>query len=164
MDIKQIKELMTFMEKVKIKKLHIKKEKGFELTLEKETPDDGPIRHHFSAPHKDPHHHHFPHHAPPPSRYSSAEDSIPAADMEPLVKEGTYVTSPMVGTFYASPSPEDPHFVKEGDQVDEETVVCIIEAMKVMNEVKSGVKGKVAEILVENGHPVEFGTKIFRIV
>lgn len=74
-----------------------------------------------------------------------------------------YVTSPMVGTVYASPSPDDPPFVKVGDKIEKGTVVCIIEAMKVMNEVKAGVAGTVAEILVESGQPVEFGTKIFRI-
>lgn len=75
----------------------------------------------------------------------------------------TFVTSPMVGTYYSTPSPDDPSFVKVGDKIEKHTVVCIIEAMKVMNEVKAGVSGTVAEILVENGHPVEFGTKLFRI-
>ena len=74
-----------------------------------------------------------------------------------------YVTSPMVGTFYNTPSPEDPVFVKPGDKVEKHSVVCIIEAMKVMNEVKAGVSGTIVEVLVENGHPVEFGTKLFRV-
>lgn len=74
-----------------------------------------------------------------------------------------YVTSPMVGTFYASPSPDDPPFVKVGEKIEKHTVVCIIEAMKVMNEVKAGVSGTVAEVLIESGHPIEFGTKLFRI-
>lgn len=162
MDIKEIKELMTFMEKVKIKKLHLKREKGFELILEKELPEDGFLQTHASSSlHKDFHLHHFPHHVPPLSRNPSLEET---QEKKPEVKEGSYVTSPMVGTFYASPSPEDPPFAKVGDKVDEETVVCIIEAMKVMNEVKAGVKGKIVEVLVENGHPLEFGTKIFRIV
>lgn len=69
----------------------------------------------------------------------------------------------MVGTFYLSPSPEDPQFVSVGDKVDKNTVMCIIEAMKVMNEVKAGISGIVEEILVDNAHPVEFGTKLFRI-
>ncbi|MGE3715728.1 MAG: acetyl-CoA carboxylase biotin carboxyl carrier protein subunit, partial [Simkaniaceae bacterium] len=73
-------------------------------------------------------------------------------------------TSPMVGTFYASPSPDDEALVKVGDTVTEDTVVCIIEAMKVMNEVKAGKKGTVAEVFIESAHPVEFGTKLFRIV
>lgn len=74
-----------------------------------------------------------------------------------------YITSPMVGTFYSSPSPEDPTFVKAGDKVDKNSVVCIVEAMKVMNEVKAGVSGIISEALVESGHPVEFGTKLFKI-
>lgn len=77
---------------------------------------------------------------------------------------GTFVTSPMVGTFYASPGPDQPSFVKVGDRVDENTVVCIVEAMKVMNEVKAGISGTVAEILTDNAQPVEFGTRLLRIV
>ena len=73
------------------------------------------------------------------------------------------VTSPMVGTFYASAAPDQPAFVKVGDRVDEQTIVCIIEAMKVMNEVKAGVSGIVAEVLADNAQPVEFGTRLFRI-
>jgi acetyl-CoA carboxylase biotin carboxyl carrier protein len=69
----------------------------------------------------------------------------------------------MVGTFYSAPSPEDPPFVKIGDRVNENTVVCIIEAMKVMNEVKANVKGVVKEIYLDSGQPLEFGTKLFRI-
>ena len=74
------------------------------------------------------------------------------------------ITSPMVGTFYGSPAPEDPPFVRPGEQVEKETIVCIIEAMKVMNEVKAGVKGVIAECLVENGQPIEYGTKLFRLL
>lgn len=92
----------------------------------------------------------------------------PGVNMAPSVEPqaetaSVYVTSPMVGTFYETPSPDDPAFVRVGDKIEKQTIVCIIEAMKVMNEVKAGVSGIVAEILVENGHPVEFGTKLFRI-
>ena len=69
----------------------------------------------------------------------------------------------MVGTFYTSPSPEDAPFVKVGDKVDKNTVVCIIEAMKVMNEIKAEVKGIVTQTLVENGKPVEFGQPLFKV-
>ncbi len=82
---------------------------------------------------------------------------------EKVEHPGHFVTSPMVGTYYSQPSPEDPPFVKIGDKIDKNTVVCIIEAMKVMNEVKAGIAGTVVEVLVESGHPVEFGTKLFRI-
>lgn len=74
-----------------------------------------------------------------------------------------YVKSPMVGTFYRSPSPENPVFVETGAKVEEKTVVCIIEAMKIMNEIQSETKGTVVEILVENGQPVEYGQRLFKI-
>lgn len=69
----------------------------------------------------------------------------------------------MVGTFYRSPSPDAAAFVEVGQQVDEETVVCIIEAMKVMNEIKAEVKGVIAEVCAENAKPVEFGQVLFRV-
>jgi len=75
----------------------------------------------------------------------------------------TFVKSPMVGTFYRSPSPENPSFVEIGAKVDDKTVVCIIEAMKIMNEIQAEVKGTVTEILVENGQPVEYGQRLFKI-
>lgn len=74
-----------------------------------------------------------------------------------------FVKSPMVGTFYRSPSPENPSFVEVGAKVEEKSVVCIIEAMKIMNEIQAEVKGSVAEILVENGQPVEYGQRLFKI-
>lgn len=75
----------------------------------------------------------------------------------------TYVKSPMVGTFYRSPSPENPAFIEVGSKVDEKTVVCIIEAMKIMNEIQAETKGSVVEMLVENGQPVEYGQRLFKI-
>jgi len=71
------------------------------------------------------------------------------------------ITSPMVGTFYRSPSEGAEPYVTVGSVIEPETVVCIIEAMKVMNEVKAGIAGEVAEILVQNGEPVEFGQVLF---
>jgi acetyl-CoA carboxylase biotin carboxyl carrier protein len=76
---------------------------------------------------------------------------------------GEWVLSPMVGTFYNSPGPDDPPFIKEGDTVTKDTVICIIEAMKVMNEVKAGVNGRVKKILTEDGQSVEFASKIILI-
>jgi acetyl-CoA carboxylase biotin carboxyl carrier protein len=73
------------------------------------------------------------------------------------------ISSPMVGTFYRSPSPESPVFVEIGATVNEDSVVCIIEAMKVMNEIKAETSGVIAEILVENGKPVQFGQALFRV-
>ncbi len=69
----------------------------------------------------------------------------------------------MVGTFYTAPSPESPAFVKVGDTVSEGTVVCIVEAMKLMNEIESEVSGKIAKALVENGQPIEFGQPLYLV-
>lgn len=71
------------------------------------------------------------------------------------------IESPMVGTFYAAPSPEQPAFVKVGQKVTEETVVCIVEAMKLFNEIEAEVKGEIVEVLVENGQLVEYGQPLF---
>lgn len=74
-----------------------------------------------------------------------------------------YIKSPMVGTFYRSPSPESKPFVESGAKVTEASVVCIIEAMKIMNEIQAEVKGTLVETLVENGQPVEYGQRLFKI-
>ncbi len=73
------------------------------------------------------------------------------------------ITSPMVGTFYSAASPESPAYVTVGQEVSEDTVVCIIEAMKVMNEIKAECRGTIAEIVAENGKPVQFGQPLFRV-
>lgn len=153
MDMKQIKELMAAMEKAGLKRIRIKEEKGFELELERPSEHPPQI---ISRP--EPIHHFSPISATP---HRGAMEEAPREKTHS--RNAEYVSSPMVGTFYASPSPDDAHYVKVGDEVEEDTVVCIIEAMKVMNEVKSGKKGKIAEILVNNAEPVEFGTKLFRI-
>ena len=95
----------------------------------------------------------------------------PSADstaQPPKAKEGseekfTPITAPLVGTFYASASEDSKPFVEIGSEVDPETPVCIIEAMKVMNEIKAGVAGTIAEILVENQTSVEYGTPLFKV-
>ncbi len=154
MELKQIKDLMSAMKTGGIKRLQIKDSSGFELQLERhdEVRTASPVVHY--APVKEEEHpvRQPVHHAP-----LKAE-----ADVAPVLA-GQYVTSPMVGTFYVSSSPEDPPFIKVGDRVTENTVVCIIEAMKVMNEVKAGVAGTVAEICVNNASTVEFGTKLLRV-
>ncbi|ACI19929.1 acetyl-CoA carboxylase biotin carboxyl carrier protein [Dictyoglomus thermophilum] len=86
-------------------------------------------------------------------------------EKESFVKEeeGVYITAPLVGVFYRSPAPGAPPFVEEGDLVEPGQTVCIIEAMKLMNEIKSHVRGRVKKILVDNGQAVEFGQKLFLI-
>lgn len=74
-----------------------------------------------------------------------------------------YIKSPMVGTFYRSPSPESKPFVDVDSKVTETSVVCIIEAMKIMNEIQAEVKGTIVEMLVENGQPVEYGQRLFKV-
>ena len=72
------------------------------------------------------------------------------------------IKSPMVGTFYQAPSPESPNFVEVGSKVNADSVVCIIEAMKVMNEIQAEIKGTITEILVENGEAIEYGQPLFK--
>jgi acetyl-CoA carboxylase biotin carboxyl carrier protein len=171
-DLKQIKELIAAMGRGGIKKLIIKEKAGYEIHLERH--DEHPAHPPAVMPYA--YHQHFPHipSAAPlkeaegrhstssPStqqKYASLTENPPVEE-----KEGRYVTAPLVGTFYNSSSPDDPPFIKVGDRVEEHSVLCIIEAMKVMNEVKAGVSGILKEILVDNAHPVEFGTKMFRIL
>lgn len=73
------------------------------------------------------------------------------------------IVSPMVGTFYAAPSPEDPPFIKIGDKVEDETIVCIVEAMKLFNEIEAEIKGEIVEVLVKNGELVEYGQPLFYV-
>jgi acetyl-CoA carboxylase biotin carboxyl carrier protein len=87
----------------------------------------------------------------------------PSPPVESAAESGTFVTSPFVGTFYRAPSPEAGSFVEVGTSVRKGQVVCIVEAMKLMNEIESEADGKVAEILVKNGEHVEYGQKLFRI-
>lgn len=91
-----------------------------------------------------------------------ASDVSPAAAAEEPA-DGDTITAPMVGTYYNSPSPDAPPYVSVGDKITAETIVCIIEAMKVMNEVKAGIDGEVLEVMAENGAPVEFGQALFRV-
>ncbi len=89
---------------------------------------------------------------------------VPMPVASPVINSGEIdIKSPMIGTFYRSPSPESASYVEIGSEVNPETVVCIIEAMKVMNEIKAEVKGIVTQTLVENGKPVEFGQPLFKV-
>ena len=100
---------------------------------------------------------------------AAAPAAVPVAAATPApaapapAADGPEVKSPMIGTFYRKPSPDADSFVEVGSVVEPETVVCIIEAMKVMNEIKAEVKGTIAEVLLEDGKPVEYGQALFRI-
>ena len=98
--------------------------------------------------------------APAPTAAPAAAPAAPAAEPE---VQGHAVRSPMVGTFYASPSPDASAFVKEGDTVSAGQTLCIIEAMKILNQIESDKAGKITKILVENGQPVEFDQPLFII-
>lgn len=98
--------------------------------------------------------------APAPAAVAGAPQAAPVAAPE---AKGPTVNSPMVGTFYRAAGPDDGPFISVGDSVDENTTVCIIEAMKVMNEIKAEVRGTVARVLVEDGKPVQYGQALFEL-
>ena len=89
--------------------------------------------------------------------------SAPPGPASVQAVETKEILSPMVGTFYLSPSPDSDPYVEVGKEVNEDTVVCIIEAMKVMNEIKSDIKGVITEVIQENGKPVDFNKPLFRV-
>lgn len=101
--------------------------------------------------------------APSPISGSAAHAGGEEAAAPALDKDVVEFKSPMVGTFYRAPSPESPPYVAEGEKVNKESILCIIEAMKVMNEIKSETSGEVIDVLVENGEAVEFGQPLFLI-
>ena len=140
MELNIIKKIIALLEESNLKKIHLR-DGDFEISLEKDSlePKSLPVHKEKIKPNK-----------------IQKEEKIEK-------DENDYVLAPMVGTYYASSAPDQPQFVKVGDTVNENTVICIIEAMKVMNEIKAGKKGVIKEILVDNASPVEFGTKLFVI-
>lgn len=154
MDINEIKELISLLEESRLSELEIEEE-GRRIRLTKQTET-------VVA--------HMPVHAPvaaPAMLPAPAPAAAPAAEAkgEPsLADQGLVtVTSPMVGTFYLCPAPGEPAFVETGDRITADQTVCIVEAMKIMNEVAAKTAGVVERILVENGEPVEFGQPLFAI-
>lgn len=145
MDLKEIKALIDLMKKNGLTAFEMEKD-GFRIALAKEGA---------YAPA-------MTYAAPAPVASAPAPAPAAAAEAKPAVS-GKEITSPMVGTFYTSPSPESPAFVSVGQTVTPDTVVCIIEAMKVMNEIKAEVSGVITEVAAENGQPVQFGQALFRI-
>ena len=101
--------------------------------------------------------------APAPAQTPAAAAAAPAAPAPKPVPEGNTICSPFVGTFYRSPSPDSPVFVEIGTRVKKGQTLCIVEAMKLMNEIEAEADGEVVSILVENAKPVEFGTPLFII-
>lgn len=149
MEIKEIRALIDLMKKNGLAVFKMEKE-GFKITLQMAGSEVTPVFYQSAAPS-----------APAPIASSAA----PAAASEAAapVADGKEIVSPMVGTFYTAPSPESKPYVVVGQEVTADTVVCIVEAMKVMNEIKAEVVGTVVEIVAENGKPVQFGQPLFRV-
>jgi acetyl-CoA carboxylase biotin carboxyl carrier protein len=154
MDLKQIKELIQLLEKSGLNRLTIK-DKGIEISLEKNSAPPLVESHQLIKKELPA----MMHAAPEVSLKPQSQAHIEESSYDPKNCQ----KSPMVGMFYRSSKPSEPPFVSEGDSVEKGQVLCIIEAMKVMNEIKSERKGKVVKILAENGHPVEYGQHLFVI-
>ncbi len=148
MNLEDVQKLIQIVEKSKLGRFKLKRG-DFELILEKESKCP-PLANHIPHPHSTYHPHSV---APGHEKEVNSEEK----------HSGSFIKSPMVGTYYTSAGPDQPVFVKVGDRVEEDQVVCIIEAMKVMNEVKAGKNGVIKEIFCKNAQPVEFGSKLFRI-
>jgi len=160
MDFKQIQELIKMINKSNIGEVSIE-EKGFKLTIKQK---EEPVQQVIAAPIQ----------AQPIAAIAAAAapvaQSAPAASPEKPAKAaeapaGNTVTikSPMIGTFYRSPSPDKPSFVNVGDDIEPGKPVCIIEAMKLFNEIESEVKGRIVKVLVEDASPVEYDQPLFLV-
>ena len=153
MDIKEIRSLIDLMKKNGVAVFKMEKE-GFKITL-KTSGAPGSPQYISTQP--------LVQWSEPAAQPLAIAEAAPAAPVAAPASGGIEVKSPMVGTFYGSPSPESPAFISVGQEITPDTVVCIIEAMKVMNEVKAEVSGTVTEICAENGKPVQFGQALFRL-
>jgi len=151
MDLKELKRIIAIFQKAKIAELEVESE-GVRFKLKKE------IKERQNSKRKE---------VPVevisvPVQQSSQQEIKP--QQEPKIKEEMHeIVAPMIGTFYAASAPDSPPFVDIGQEVTEEDTVCIIEAMKIMNEIKADVKGKIVKVLAENGKPVEFGQPLFLV-
>ena len=152
MELKDIKAIIDLMKKNDLSVFEMEKD-GFKLKLQKGAGEQTS----FAAPPV------APGAAPvqsPVTAAGSAAAPAPAAEKSSNLRD---IVSPMVGTFYRAASPESPVFAEIGKSVSEESVVCIIEAMKVMNEIKAEISGEIVEVVAENGKPVQFGQVLFRV-
>ncbi len=147
MDFKEIKELIRVFDKSELNKLKVK-EGEFEVAMQRGFEGNTVLT--TSVPAS----------APVTAPIASAPAATPIESTS-VATSGDTINAPMVGTFYASPSPEAPAFVKIGDTVKKGQTLCILEAMKIMNEVEAEFNCKIIEVLVENGSPVEYDMPIF---
>ena len=152
MNLKELKELIEMLKDTDISEVEIERS-GVKVKLRK----GGDVTYHHAMPRMD---------HPPAAIVAPAAPLAPAAaekPVEPVKTNQIKVTSPIVGTFYRSSSPDKPPYVETGDTVKNGQVLCIIEAMKLMNEIESETAGKIVQILVESGQPVEYGQPLFVI-
>lgn len=149
MDLKDIKAIIDLMKKNSISEFELEKQE-FKVKLKRAV--GGPI-----VPMEEPGNITYlpPSSSPALAMASSASAPVGAGNVE--------IKSPMIGTFYRAPSPESGNYVEIGSEVNPDTVVCIIEAMKVMNEIKAEAKGVITQVLIDNAKPVEFGQPLFKI-
>jgi len=147
MNLKEIREMINLMNENDLMEMEVERE-GSKIKLTKAS--SGVVHQVVSQP---------------AQQVVAAQPAAPAAGKPEAEVSSTAqeIVSPMVGTFYRSPSPEAPSYVEIGQTVEVGQVVCIVEAMKLMNEIKSEIRGKVVAIPVENAHPVEFGQTLFSI-
>lgn len=151
MDLRKIKKLIELVEDSGVAELEIQEgEESVRISRSSSTPAPAPVQ--YAA-------------APAPAAPQPAAAEAPAAEAAPAKEEvsGHQVRSPMVGTFYAAPSPGAKDFVEVGQQVNAGDVLCIVEAMKMMNQIEADVSGKVKAILIKNGEPVEYDEPMFII-
>jgi acetyl-CoA carboxylase biotin carboxyl carrier protein len=149
LDLKDIKALIDLMKKNDLSVFEMEKD-GFRIKLQKGLSDQPIIS--TSAM--------LPAAATPAIANGTPAAAAPASTEKASLKD---IVSPMVGTFFRAASPDAPPFVDVGKTLSEDTVVCIIEAMKVMNEIKAETSGVIAEVVAENGKPVQFGQVLFRV-
>lgn len=153
MDIQKIKQVVELMKKSELSEFEFQ-EQDFKLRIKRDIPGRVTVAPSPVAPAQA---------APAPA--AAAPAPVAAVAPAPAVADPSIkiITSPMVGTFYGAPSPDAPPFVGVGSQIKSDTVVCIIEAMKVMNEIQAELAGNVVECLVATGTSVEFGQPLFRV-
>lgn len=152
MDIRKVKKLIELLEESGIDELEI--HEGEESVRISRYSKNAPVAHAPIA---------YPAPAAAPVAAEAAPAAVLTAPTADPVLSGHQVKSPMVGTFYSSPSPESPVFAKEGQSVKEGDVLCIVEAMKMMNQIKADKSGTITAVLVENGQPVEYDQPLFTI-
>ncbi|HZG85122.1 acetyl-CoA carboxylase biotin carboxyl carrier protein [Paenibacillus sp.] len=155
--LNEIKELIKLVDSTSIQQLDIEIESG-KISIRK--ADAGAAQFVAAQPAAAPVQPAF---VPAPAAPQAPAAAVAASAEADAKADLHQITSPMVGTFYSAPSPGAPSFVKVGDIVNEKTVVCIVEAMKLMNEIEAEVNGQIVEVLVENGQLVEYGQPLFLV-